>query len=196
MPSGDGTKSEAIDPGPYRIPSSAWSAVDFTIEFPVGWTVQYGHIYHHEPNEGLSLEAAVVDGIFTDACRGSGVPLAVGPGVEDLVTALRTQRGPVARRPVTTTVGGYPATRVDLRIPRGLDLESCRLADVGAHGLQIWYTQPTDTYFVLVPGAVASVYVVDVDGRRQVFVGQNRLPDSRKARAELQQVLDSIRIEG
>jgi hypothetical protein len=101
----------------------------------------------------------------------------------------------VTDRPVQTTLGGYPATRVDVRVPQGLDLESCRLSRDGVLGLQIWYIEPADNYFVLFPGAVASVYVLDVAGRRQVFVAQNRSPDSPDARAELQLVLDSIRIE-
>jgi hypothetical protein len=195
MPSGDGAKDEAIQPGTYRIPSSFWSAADFTIAFPEGWSVQYGHIYHLEPDEELILEAAVVDEIFTDACRGEGVPQAVGPRVQDLVTALRRQSGPVAGRPVHTSLGGHPATRVDLRIPKGLDLRSCRLADDGGLALQIWFSEPADNYFVLQAGAVASVYMLDVGGQRQVFVAQNRSPRSAEARAKLQAVLGSIRID-
>jgi hypothetical protein len=195
LPSGDGAKDEPIEPGTYRVRSSPWSAVDFTIAFPAGWTVQYGNIYHREPDGDLTLEAAVVDELFTDACRGEGVPEPVGRRVQDLVRALRTQPGPVTGRPVHTRLGGYPATRVDLRVPKGLDLESCRLADDGGLGLQIWYSEPADNYFVLFPGAVASVYILDVGGQRQVFVAQNRSPDSPDARAELQSVLDSIRIE-
>jgi len=195
MPSGDGAKDQAIEPGTYRIPSSTWSAVDFTIAFPEDWTVQYGNIYHHEPHQDLTLEAAVVDEIFTDACRGDGVPKAVGPRVQDLITALRRQPGPATGRPVKTTLGGYPATRVDLRVPKGLDLEDCRGADDDVLGLQIWHSAPADNYFVLFPGAVASVYTFEVGNQRQVFVTQNRSPHSPEARAKLQAVLDSIRID-
>jgi hypothetical protein len=195
MPS-NGRAEEAIDPGTYRIPSSTWSAVEFTITFPKGWTVQWGNIYHYGPDQELAVEAAVVDEIYTDACRGDGVTQAVGPRVEDLVTALRRQPGPATGRPVLTTLGGYPATRVDLRVPQGLDLESCRLADDGGLGLQIWHSEPADNYFVLFPGAVASVYILDVGPERQVFVTQNRSPDSAEASVALEAVLDSIRVEG
>lgn len=196
MPSGDGVKDQPIEPGTYRIPRSEWSAVDFTIAFPEGWTVQYGNIYHSARDEALTIEAAVVDEIFTDACGGvDGVPAAVGPQVQDLVRALRRQPGPVASRPVQTALGGYPATRVDLRVPKGLDLESCRMARDGGLALQIWHSERASNYFVLFPQAVASVYVIDVDGQRQVFVAQNRSPTSPRARMELQSVLDSIRIQ-
>lgn len=195
LPSGDGATDQAIEPGTYRVPSSPWSAVGFTIAFPEGWTVQYGNIYHHGSDEELTLEAAVVDEVFTDACRGEGVPKAVGPRVQDLVKALRRQPGPVTSRPVTTSLGGYPATRVDLRVPKDLDLESCRMAGAGALALQIWYSEPADNYFVLFAGAVASVYILDVGAERQVFVAQNRSPDSPEATTELEAVLDSIRIQ-
>ncbi len=93
-----------------------------------------------------------------------------------------------------TTLGGYPATRIDLEHPeapaaRGLLLDP----DIG---LQIWYSEPADKYFVLLPDGTASVYVVDVDGERQVFLTQVRKPTSAADRAELQTVLDSIHIEG
>ena len=64
------------------------------------------------------------------------------------------------------------------------------------YGLQIWYSEPADKYFVLLDVATASVYVVDVDGKRQVFLTQVAKSTSAADRAELQTVLDSIRIEG
>ncbi|MGH3506066.1 MAG: hypothetical protein ACRDO2_02545 [Nocardioidaceae bacterium] len=93
-----------------------------------------------------------------------------------------------------TTLGGYPATRIDLEIPKRLDLKDCRLADDGVLGLQLWYNVSADKYFVLQPGGAASIYIVDVDGERQVFLTQQFSPTSQD-RAELRGVLDSIRIE-
>jgi hypothetical protein len=195
MPAGNGGVDVAIQPGTYRIPSSEWSAVDFTVTFPRGWTVQYGHVYHRIERRGETAEfyAIDLDEIYTDACHGEGVPRALRPGVDDLVTALLEQKGPVAGEPVTTTLGGYPATRIDLEIPKGLDLADCRLADDGVLGLQLWYSAPADKYFVLLPGGTASVYVLDVKGDRQVFLTQQLSP-TPEDRVEVQAVLDSIRV--
>jgi hypothetical protein len=81
-------------------------------------------------------------------------------------------------------------------IPRRLDLDRCQMAEYGYSGLQVWHSKRADKYFVLLPGSVASVYVVDVNGERQVFLTQLGNPTSTTDRAELQAVLDSIQIEG
>jgi hypothetical protein len=95
---------------------------------------------------------------------------------------------------VETTVGGYPATRIDVTIPNRLDLADCRLADDGIFGLQLWYSAPADMYFVLQRHGLASIYILDVDGDRQVFLTQ-QVSSTPGDRAEVQAVLDSIRIE-
>ncbi|GAB3246300.1 hypothetical protein [Nocardioides dilutus] len=189
-----------IEPGTYLIPSSDWSVASFTVTFPEGWTVQYGHVYakHSDQPDEFGFYGVVVEEIFADTCRGEGGPTrAVGPGVDALVTALREQKGGALTTNVTeTTFGGYPATRLDLRIPERLDLSRCQMAEYGFTGLQVWYSEPTDKYFVLLPGGAATVYVVDVEGERQVFLTQVGNPDSEADLAELETVLDSIDIEG
>lgn len=192
MPAGDGL----IEPGSYRIPRSAWSAVDFDLTIPSGWYVQYGHVYgkHQDKPTELHFYAVVVGDIYTDACHGDGAPMEVGPGADDLLEALQQQLGPVVSEPVATAVGGYPATRIDLQIPETLDLEQCRLAEDGVLGLQVWYSGPADKYFVLAEDGSASVYIVDVDGDRQVFLTHHSAATSDEDLAELQAVLESIRI--
>ncbi len=187
----------AIVPGSYLIPSSEWSVADFTVTFPEGWTVQYGHVYakHQDEDDEFTFYAVVVDEIYTDSCEGDGVPNEMGPEVDDLVAALREQPGLAASAPVETTLGGYPATRIDLQVEPGLDLEACRLAAFDVLALQVWYSAPADKYFVLGPDSPASVYILEVNGERQVFLTQHRLVTSAEDLAELQAVLDSIHIE-
>ncbi len=182
-----------IEPGTYFIPSSAWALADFTITIPDGWTVQYGHVYAKNQDEDaeLSLYAVVVDEIYADACGGEGVTRPVGPDPDDLVAALLKQPGPRAHALVKTIVGGYSATRIDLTTPRNLDLKRCRLGEVG---LQVWYAAPADKYLVLLADGVTRVYVVDVEGQSQVFVTQERPGTPGSDVAELQSVLESIRI--
>jgi hypothetical protein len=134
----------------------------------------------------------VVDAIYADACVGSnGDLMAVGPSVDDLAASLLQQPGPLASGPFATTLGGYPATRMELTVPEGFDLAACNVRNVG---LQIWYSRPADKYFVLQADEVASVYILDVDGQRQVFMAY-RPASSDEFLAELQAVLDSIVIQ-
>ena len=139
--------------GTYRVPKSAWSVADFTVAFPEGWTVQYGHTYlkHFDSaDDELGFYAVVVEEIYADACEGdTGELMEVGPTVLDLATALLRQAGSNADGPYPTTLGGYPAIEIGLTIPKHLDLNACSLGDIG---LQVWYSSPADKYFVLLPG--------------------------------------------
>jgi hypothetical protein len=190
IPAGDAS----IEPGTYAVPSSAWSVADFTVTFPEGWNVQGGHDYmKNTGDEEMGFSAVVVDEIWAEACAGSNSgPTQVGPSVDDLTTALLQQPGPAKSAPVNTTLGGYPATRIDLTVPDGFDLSACNAADIG---LQIWYSAPADMNFVLLDNHVASVYILDVNGERQVFLTQHGPTTTDADLAELQTVLDSIRIE-
>lgn len=189
------TEPIPVEPGTYRIPRSGWSIADFTVTFPRDWTVQYGHNYlkHSDAPDEFGFYAVVVDAIYPDACQGSnGEPREVGSKVDDLAAALLEQSGPTTSGPIDTTLGGYPATRIDLTVPKGSDLKACNAAGIG---LQIWYSPTADKNFVLLSDGTASVYIVDVDGERQVFLTQYRSGASAKDLRELQAVLDSIQIQ-
>jgi hypothetical protein len=114
------------------------------------------------------------------------------PGIDDLAEALLDQPGPKTSGPIDTTLGGYPAVRIDLIVRKALDLEACSLGEIG---LQIWHSAAADKYFVLLADGTASVYIVDVEGRRQVFLTQHRSATSDADLREMQAVLDSIHIE-
>lgn len=183
-----------IQAGEYRMPQDAWSVADYSVTIPEGWTLQYGHIFAkntEQPGE-FDFYGVVVDEIYDDACHGEGVPVRVEPGTQALVAALQKQRGPQVSPPVQTTFGGHPATRVDLRIPEGME-PNCRMM---GENLQVWFSRPANKYLVLLPDTLTSVYILDLDGERQVFVvmGPEDLPAGEAA--ELQAVLDSIRIGG
>jgi hypothetical protein len=193
-PFADSAEPVAIEPGTYSIPRSEWSRLDFSVRFPEGWTVQYGHVYlkHPDTDDELGFYAVIPDTIYADACAGSeGELMTVGPSGEDLVAALLRQRGPIASEPVETTLGGYPATRIDLTVPERFDLTPCNLKDVG---FQVWFSHPADKYFVLLPDVTMSVYIVDVDGERQVVLANGSATSDEELR-ELHAILQSIQIE-
>jgi hypothetical protein len=184
----------AIEPGTYRVvPDPPSSGVVYTATLPEGWVVQYGARFSKEGASGaqVGFYATPVDEIYPDACTGSeGDVVALGAGVDDLAVALLEQSGPQASDPVEATLGGYPATRIDLTVPAGVAVEDCNVP--GA--LQLWVAEPKE-YTVLWPDNTASVYIVDVEGQRQVFFIERFATASDADSQELQAVLDSIRFE-
>lgn len=186
--------SGPVEPGTYEVAGTTpWSVADYRITVPEGWTMRDGRTLYWkygEPGE-ITLDPVLVDEIYRDACAGDdhtdGVPIAVGPGTDALISALRNQKhGAAVSPPVETTVGGHPATRIDLTVPARMDVSSCRVP--GA--LQIWAHRP-DGYLAFVAGGTARLYILDVDGERQIFV-TGRTEASVEDEAELYQMLDSI----
>lgn len=198
-----------LEPGTYRVPKEGrggddpltWSIVDFTMEVPAGLVGNTRHSVG-APEElegtgsGFGLYPVLVDELYSDPCEGErGKTVPVGPKPADLVKALLAQPGTSATRPETTTLGGLPATRIDLEVPKGADLSRCHLADFGPPGLQVWYAKRSQKYFVLSPDLHARVYIVDVDGRRQEFLVAHDLRASAAALAPLDAMIASIRID-
>ena len=173
------------------MPNDGWAVTNYSVTIPEGWTLQYGHIFASHPDtpRAFGFYGVVVDEIYDDACHGEEVPVKVGAGTEALIAALQKQPGPKVSPPVQTTLGGHPTTRIDLRIPKGMT-PNCRIGEL----LQVWYSEPAPKYLLLLPDNLTSVYILDVNGQRQVFLTQVPTAASAEDRAELQSVLDSIRI--
>jgi hypothetical protein len=131
--------------------------------------------------------------VFRNACQWEGTLVEAGSTVDELVTALAAQEGREASAPTDVTVGGFPATRIELTVPADLDTSACTNGN-----LRYWPGPGPDLNSGLCcnpPGNTDVVYVVDVDGRRLVIVARH-YPDSSAAnRAELQAIVDSIQIE-
>lgn len=197
-----------LDAGTYRVLKAGrggddpltWSIVDFTMEVPAGLVGNTRHSLGTPEDlegtgEAFGFYPVLVDELYADPCEGErGKTVPVGPAPADLVKALLAQPGTAATR-ATTTLGGLPATRIDLEVPKGAELSRCHLADFGPPGLQVWFAERSQKYFVLSPGLHARVYVVDVDGRRQEFLAVHAATPSAEALAALDAMIASIRIE-
>lgn len=192
MPAGDAQ----LAPGTYLAGRDESSAFEYTITFPEGWRVQGGNQYmlREDEPDGIGILAFLVDEIYADACLGDrGAVTKVGPSVQDLVDALLAQPGPAKSNPVRTTFAGFPATRIDLRVPASLQARDC-FAGPGT-GVQVWLSKPA-RYMVLGPASRLSVFVFEVTGQRQVFTVQyDPAHLSSVEQARLERILDSIRIK-
>jgi hypothetical protein len=142
-----------------------------------------------------------VDNVYTGGCHWHDTALVprVGPTVDDLAIALNAQAGPGASPPVAVTVGGHPAKKVELQIPTDLDITTCD-SDGDSPIFGRWYTDVPDSTFGAQPythdkGQHDTIYIVDVNGTRQV-IDAMYLPNASAAdRAELDQIVASIRFE-
>jgi hypothetical protein len=141
-----------------------------------------------------------VDNIYTGGChwRGTERVPPVGPTVDDLATAMFEEAGPGASPPTDVTVGGHPGKKVEWSIPEDLDMATCDRDGGGSDPIfgrfvidRGYGTEP----YVHGVGQRNTFYIVDVDGRRQVIDAMYLPGTSAADRAELDQIVASIRFE-
>ena len=134
----------------------------------------------------------------------SWADLPVGPSVDDLAAAL-ADLAPfrVTSPPADVTIDGYRGTFLELTVPdlpvkgEGDDRRFARCAE---GTLKSWVsaidTEPGDAFYgYSEPGHTEDFWILDVDGTR-LMIEANWSPASpRKDVAEMQAILDSIRIE-
>ena len=182
-----------IQAGTYRVDPGPWTAVGYTLTMPEGWVAQNGgetlSKHPDEPGE-VGVNPFVVTDIFADAC-GPDDLLTVGPTASDLVTALERQAGPETSVPTAVTLGGYPATSLQLTIPAGLDPTTCD----PPIGLQIWHSAQADTYMVVIDDATVTVTAADVNGARLVLSTQALSGSTADDIAEMKAIVASVRVQ-
>ncbi len=192
--------SGPVEPGTYDIESSAWNVAGFTVTMPEGWETEHGPggaANNSDEGGELGFYFVIVDAIYSDPCVGSGgdadALMEVGPSVDDLANALLEQPHTVATGPVDTTLGGLPAKRIDLTMEDDPETATCNV-NLPGH-LQIWHSPPVDAYFVLLGDGTASVYILDVNGERQVFLTQHRTGTPADDISQMQTIIESIKID-
>jgi hypothetical protein len=209
-----GTVYSAISAGGYDVP---WTLGRLRLTTPAGWmsaTAAFGWCEKEPcvlPHGGTTLTKYPLEGpgplvtlslvhdvdllLFgvcasPDADRSTIRATRVGPTADDLVTGLApwVKDGDGSAIPPNMTLGGYPATRFQLTWPSSWS-DACERY-LGSH---VW-TNATTYGFDLPQDAAATVYVVDVNGRRLVLTSLER-DASADDRAELAALIASIEIE-
>ena len=184
-----------IDPGPWAI---TFPRMRVHLTMPAGWSGEGGTAVY-KPQDGEQYRDAArpnlavhdVRSVTADLCgirlpRGQFVE--IGPGVEDLTTALATMHGLAVSGPTDVILGGYPAKRL------GLDFSDRFLAVCGGpEGRTLW-EDATGSQFGLLGGSNGTAYVVDVNGERLVITTTQRGATSEEV-AELMTIVESIEIE-
>ena len=180
-PLGDGP----LSPGRYAL---TWDGPATSLEVPAGWIGEPATVWKgEEGGVGWAGWPGPVTQVFPDACL-EGVPQLVDGTLQGLVDALDDQRSTDATI-TQVTLGGRPATRVDLVPTPGLDMATC---SEGAEGpLKIWYEGEALGYYALTPGGRGIVLILENDGELVIFkssIGPNAAASDL---AELEAVIAS-----
>jgi len=160
LPANDaGAYSATLAAGRYRIPLGGTLSFDVTVP-----TESYAHdrgLFVATGNVVLKTEVAGADyGVPADACTRHGI-VPAGPGVDDLVQALRDLPPFHVSKPRMVTLGGTQATYLEATLPASVDVTQCSGGTVRLPG--------TAASAVDSPaGYVGHWWVLDVNGQRVV----------------------------
>jgi hypothetical protein len=178
-----------LEPGTYVTASPFLSRVTFSL--PPGWFADIGGPYavFLDPsmgpvsNDDGLVELVIFDKVYADPChpdRGLLNP-PPGPSVDDLAKALASVPSLVATTPTDVTVAGYHGKQLTLTAPTSIATCSVWQLPLGA----------TNT---MVPGERDRYWILDINGQRLVIDAHEVPSESAADKAEVQAILDSIRI--
>lgn len=181
----------SLAPGSYTVDEPDWAPAPYTFTVPDGWDLDADGFVRKDaagPGE-VMFTTWIVTHIFSDACNDSADNLVdVGTTVEELTSALVAQENRDASQSAAT-LGGYSATRVELSFPADFDPATCEG--------RAWPDPGPDLSggMLIGDGQTQVVYILDIGGDRMVVVASHMEGSSEQDLAELQGVIDSIRIE-
>jgi len=185
--------------------------VGVTVNLPTGWEAAGPSMYLKRASAGpvgLSIGAYTIGHVNTFPCRwaspaytdtaypdtAAGLALALsafwGQDPDQVPFFSNSTIAPVSNRPRPTTIGGHPAWYVEVLIPSVLDFSQC---DAGQ--LVLWESADGSVRLGSGPGEIDRLWVVDLDRAPVVIDATLPLLASSSDRADLQTIVDSVRIE-
>jgi hypothetical protein len=162
-----------------------------TITVPDGYESFGGFAVLTAEGTQTGVSAWVVGNVYDDPCHRGATPLdpTVVPPVGRLVAALANQRGVDVSTPTDTRVDGYAGMYLERTVPTGTKLTDC-----DGNEFRPWLGTDGGPRYIL-PGQIDLLWIVDVDGVPLVIDAAIRSPRWAHVRAELLQVVESIRID-
>lgn len=209
-----------IEPGTYVIDPDLNPATSLTVTYEVeadGWSQWIGAVKFLEPaacsSQGCSgkpphvaLSITTVTNLVTHGCRNhSWSDPPIGPGVDDLATALASLAPfQVTSRPRDVVVDRYAGKHLTLTVPnlrmRGQGDDS-RFTGCVDGSLKSWVAaidagEPGDAFYgYTAPGYVEEFWILDVKGTRLMIAAEHSPGSQPRDLAELRALVDSIRID-
>jgi hypothetical protein len=187
-----GNSLSPLQAGTYVTPDPFLSRV--TLSVPAGWAGHIGGPYLAElvgASGHGNVNVSIFDKVYADPChsdKGFLDPLP-GPSAADLATALAKVPGLTSTAPVDVSLGGYAGKQLTLTAPASLT--GCKVTKDGA--FLVW-DLPLGAINAMAPGQRDRVWILDVNGTRLVIDAPQYLDQTGQAKAEVQAILDSIKI--
>lgn len=182
---------------PFSVPNES---IRFQLTLPAGWDaggppgrapVGAAPATGYEGPDGMSFGFLTVTSLESDPCHWSeGTDIAVAPTVDDLATALAANPNYETTVPADVTLGGFSGKRIDVQVPAGLDLATC---DDGQ--FWVWAVADGQTLYAQGPEGRFHLWILDVLGTRVIVMTHDFPGTPADDQAELQAIVDSMRIE-
>lgn len=187
-----------------EIPPGTYGNLFVTYTVPAGWSRPDGSaptIFRDgntTPPTGMVVDLwQGIDTVYSDPCHWQTTGVKIGPTVDNLVAALVAQKRGSTVTPVDVTIGGFHGKEIDLMVPLGVKFDADSSAsgcDGGQYKSWIGTAGPGDDRYNQGPGQHDLLDILDVNGQtwaiNRTFWPANTAAD----RAELQAIVDSIRI--
>ena len=189
----------SLEPGRYRFETADPdfdASYRLTMEVPDGYEgIGAGALKMGTNQTGVS--AWLVGDAFADPCHraGSEVDPTTLASADGLVAALVSQESLDVTTPAATTIDGFPATYMERTVAETVTPAFC---DEGE--FRVWVSTDGGGRYLAARGQLDLLWIVDVDGGRPLVIDasldfRGTEQDRADALAELEQMVDSIRIE-
>jgi len=173
-----------IEPGTYTVDRFG-TPIQVTV--PAGW-VSSPDYYAVGGQDSSFLAFPDITEVRTDSCQYVDKSVAIGPTVDDLVTALVAQENTDTTDPRPIELDGFTGVELDVSSPPAIDVKTTCYG--GSRG--VWSDGSTDVDGTV--GTPVTVRVLDLNGRRAVIVSGSYEPMSDQVRAEMTAMVDSLEI--
>ena len=192
----DGCRVGKLAPGTYSFDAGKVTPRRLTFTVPAGWTIDKNGFVgkgHGNPTDEVAFVTWTVTHVYTDICNHDGALVSAGTTTGELAALLAAQKGRQASPVIDTTLGDFPAKRLELTIPHDFDVAGCD------HGIVRFWPDPgpdvNGGLCCAAAGSTDQVYVVDVPGARFVVVARHNWDSIRADVAELEGIVRDIQID-
>jgi hypothetical protein len=193
LPVGTYTIGPAVKDSFFECPDTPGcsNTIGLVLTVPDGWSGVGNEsilltVGENAPPAGAGLLFTRGAGLYNDPCHFESPPgIPVGPTAEDFASALADHPLLDVTTPVDVSLAGYFGKYVDLQVPS--DPAGCDVGDV--------YRPWEPGLYAQGPGQRWHLWILDVDGQRVVVQSTDYAGTSAQDRAELQAIVDSIKIE-